>query len=337
MTWVVAGVAMGGSALLGAGGSIAGGLIGANASKKAAGQQESALYAQFGQQQSARDQMLQYFDPFRQMGLQAGQALTGELYSPQQQTQQAQSSIDSLNRQMGVLRQQMMGYRTGQGVPILQGDRASERRAVVWNQMIQQNEQQQAAIKDQLATQQSQLANAKTQAANPNAQAEQLQNNPMYTAGANVVGRHLAAQGLQGSQEAIRQEGTLAATVYQNQIQNQLGIYQPSVGAAGQMAGNIGNLGMQMGQTLGNVGQVQAQGTIGAANSWQQMASGIGNAASGAIGGALNYSLFNKLMGNMNTGSGGGGGSQASLNTNWSPAGRAAPGGFGFGGATGAY
>src|SRR6185295_8209212 len=111
-----------------------------------------------------------------------------------------------------------------------------------------------------------------------------------------------AAQGLQGSQEAIRQEGTLASNVYQNQIQNQLGIYQPTVGASANMAGTIGNMGQGMAQTLGNIGQAQAQGTIGAGNAW---AGAIGGAANAAIGGGsalLNYSLYNKLIGNMNTG-----------------------------------
>jgi len=325
---------IGGGAVLGGLGSLAGGLLGSNAARRAAGQQESGLYAQFGQQQSTLNQMLNYFDPFRTMGLQAGQALTGELYSPEQQIQQAQTSLEGLNRQLSTLKQQMAGYRTGQGVPILQGDRASERRAVVWQQMIDQNKSQQAALTNQIASQQSQLKQAQAQAANPNAQAEQLARNPMYTAGANVIGRRLAAQGLQGSQEAIRQEGSLAANVYQHQIQNQLDIYQPTVGAAGQMAGNIGNLGMQMGQTLGNVGQVQAQGTVGAANAWQGALSGIGNAASGAAGGLLNYNLYSKLIGNMNTGNTGLASGTANVNpefkTNWSPTGQAPPS-YGFG------
>ena len=295
-------IAIGGGTALGVGGSLAGAFIGSNAAKKAAGQQESALYAQFGQQQSTLNQMLNYFDPFKEMGLQAGQALTSELYSPQQQTQQAQASIDQLNRQLMNLNQQAKGYETGQGVPLLQGDNASERRKTVWLQMIDQNNQQRVAIQNQIKAQQGQLQRAETQAANPNAQAEQLQQNPMFTAGQNVISRKLAAQGLQGSQEAIRQEGTLAANVYENQIQNQLGIYQPAVAQAGQMAGNIGQVGLASAQTLGGIGQAQAQGTIGAANALTGGISGAANALTGAGSALLNYNLYSKLIGNMNTG-----------------------------------
>ena len=213
--------AIGGGAVLGLAGNIAGGIIGSNSAKKAAGQQESALYAALGQQQSTQNTLLNYFDPFRTMGLQAGHSLTGELYSPQQQIDSTQMSVDSLNRQLSTLQEQLKGYQapSGIGVPLMQGDRASERRAVVWNQMIAQNKQQQRAIQDQLATQQSQLESAKKQLANPQSQTDMITQNPMYTAAANAATRRLAAQGLQGSQEAIRQEGTLASNVYQNQIQ----------------------------------------------------------------------------------------------------------------------
>jgi hypothetical protein len=331
MTWVAA--AIGTSAVVGAGGSIVGGMMGANAAKKAAGQQESGLYAALGQQQSTQNTLLNYFDPFRTMGLQAGQGLTGELYSPQQQTQQAQSTLDQLNMKLKQLQVQDQGFRTGVGVPVLQGDKASERRAVVWDQMTQQNHQQQAAIKQQIAAQQGQLKNAQAQAANPQSQADLITGNPMYTAASNAASRQLAAQGLQGSQEAIRQEGTLASDVYQKQIANQLGIYQPTVGAAANMSGLIGNMGQGMAQTLGGIGQAQAQGTIGQANAWSGAVSGAANSLTGAGSSLLNYSLYNKLMGNMNTGAANTGAattgaSQSSLNTNWSPAGRPSPNAF---------
>ncbi len=300
MTWVAA--AVGGSALIGAGGSIAGGLIGANASRKAAGQQESALYAALGQQQSTQNTLLNYFDPFRTMGLQSGQALTGELYNPQQQVEQAQSTLDTLNQRMQSLQQQMKGYYTGQGVPLLTGDKASERRNVVWNQMINQNIQQRTALREQIVAQQGNLVRAQKQVANPQSQTDMITGNPMYTASANAATRRLAAQGLQGSQEAIRQEGTLASDVYQKQIQNQLGIYQPTVGATANIAGLIGNLGQGMAQTLGGIGAAQAQGTIGSANAWNGAISGAANSLTGAGSGLLNYSLYNKLMGNLNTG-----------------------------------
>ncbi len=300
MTWVAA--AVGGSAVLGMGGSVLGGVMGGNAAKKAAGQQESGLYAALGQQQSTQNTLLNYFDPFRTMGLQAGQALTGELYNPQQQIEQAQSTLDSLNQKMKSLHQQQKGFATGQGVPLLTGDKASERRGVIWSQMIDQNVQQQRALREQIAAQQGNLARAQKQAANPQSQADMITGNPMYTAASNAASRHLAAQGLQGSQEAIRQEGTLAADVYQKQMANQLGIYQPTVQSTANVAGMIGNLGMAQAQTLGGIGEAQAQGTIGQANAWQGAVSGAANSAIGGGSTLLNYSLYNKLIGNMNTG-----------------------------------
>src|SRR5689334_14288498 len=113
MTWVAA--AIGGGAAMGLGGNILGGIMGANGAKRAAGQQESALYAALGQQQSTQNTLLNYFDPFRTMGLQAGRSLTGELYSPQQQVDATQMSVDSLTRQLQSLRQQMVGYGKGEG------------------------------------------------------------------------------------------------------------------------------------------------------------------------------------------------------------------------------
>ncbi len=300
MTWVAA--AIGGSAVLGAGGSIVGGLMGANAAKKAAGQQESGLYAALGQQQSTQNTLLNYFDPFRSMGLQAGQAMTGELYSPEQQIQTGQMRLDSLNRQLEGLNKQAQGYKTGQGVPMMTGDMASERRKTVWDQMIQDNAKQRAAVRDQIATTQSQMAIAQKQAANPQSQADLITGNPMYAAAANAASKRLAAQGLQGSQEAIRQEGTLASDVYQKQIANQLGIYQPTVGATANIAGLIGNLGQGMAQTQAGIGAAQAQGTIGQANAWQGAVSGATNSVIGGGSTLLNYSLYNKLIGNMNTG-----------------------------------
>ena len=293
---------IGAGAVMGTAGSIAGGLIGSNAAKRAAGQQESGLYAALGQQQSTQNTLLNYFDPFRTMGLQAGQGLTGELYSPQQQSQQAQSTLDSLNAKMQSLKQQAKGYETGQGVPLLTGDKASERREVVWRQMIDQNNQQQRALKEQIVAQQGNLTRAQQQAANPQSQTDMITGNPMYTAASNAASRQLAAQGLQGSQEAIRQEGTQASDVYQKQIANQLGIYQPTVGATANVAGMIGNLGQAQAQTLGDIGQAQAQGTIGQANAWSGAISGTANSAIGAGSGLLNYSLYSKLIGGMNTG-----------------------------------
>jgi hypothetical protein len=300
MTWVAS--AIGGGAVLGAGGSIVGGIMGSNAAGKAAGQQQSALYAALGQQQSTQNTLLNYFDPFRTMGLQAGQALTGELYNPQQQVEQSQATLDTLNQKMKSLLAARNGLSSGQDVPLLTGDKASERRKVIWDQMLSQNDQQQRDIQDQIAAQQGNLKRAQAQAANPQSQTDMITGNPMYTAASNAASRHLAAQGLQGSQEAIRQEGTLAANVYQNQLQNQLGIYQPTVGATAQIAGLIGNMGQGMAQTLGNIGGAQAQGTIGSANAWTGAISGAANAASGAGSALLNYSLYNKLIGNMNTG-----------------------------------
>ncbi len=316
MTWVAA--AVGGSALIGGGGSIAGALIGANSARQAAGQQESGLYAALGQQQSTQNALLNYFDPFRSMGLQAGQALTGELYSPQQQITQAQSTIDQLNMKLKDLTQFGKGLTTGQGVPLMQGANASERRAVVWNQMAQQNDQQIHAIKAQIAQQQAQLTSAQKQAANPQSQADMITGNPMYTAASNAASRQLAAQGLQGSQEAIRQEGTLASDVYQKQIANQLGIYQPTVGAATQMSGLIGNMGQGMAQTQASIGQAQAQGTIGAANAWGQGVSGIANSVTGAGSSLLNYKLYNQLIGGLNTGSANMGGAPTGTGTQYS-------------------
>lgn len=298
---------IGGAAALGFGGNLLTGFMGQSAAKKGAAQEESALYAALGQQQGTQNLMLNYFDPFRTMGLQAGQALTGELYSPQQQIQQSQASLDTLNRQLQTLWQQAKGLETGQGVPILQGYKASERRATVWQQMIEQNHQQTAAIQQQIAAQKSQLARAQDMAKNPNALSDLITSNPMYTAAANAASRQLAAQGLQGSQEAIRQEGTLAANVFQNQIGNQLEMYRPAVAGSAGMAGNIMQSGQGMAQTLGGIGQAQSAGTIGASNSVIGGITGASNSLSGAGSALLNYGLYSKLfsgggLGGANTG-----------------------------------
>ncbi len=290
--------------LLGAGGSIGGGILGGQAASKAATQQQAGLYSALAQQQGTTNQLLNYFDPFRQMGLQAGRALSSELYSPQQQISSTQMTLDSLNRQLQGLQSQYEGYKTGIGIPTLTGPKASELRKPIWDKMAQDNLSQQRAIQDQIATAQSQLTQAQEQAKNPNAQADMITGNPAYQAASQAAGRRLAAQGLQGSQAAIRQEGTLAGQTYQNMIGNQLAIYQPTVGATAQIAGMVGQLGQAQAQTLGGIGQAQAQGTIGQANATNQAITGGANALSGAGSSLLNYSLYQNMMNQMNTGGG---------------------------------
>jgi len=303
MTWVA--VAVGGAAAIGAGTSIYGGISASNAAKDASSSQQQGLWAGLQMQRGTTNQMLQYFDPFRQMGLQAGWGLTSQIYSPQQQIASGQMTLDSLNRKMKTLQQKHEGYKTGIGVPVLTGKYASEKRKPIWDQMIADNQAQMAELNDQIKQQQAMIDQAKVQAANPTSQADQLEKNPMFVAGSNVVGRRLAAQGLQGSQEAIRQEGTLAANVYQNQVANELGIYQPTVGQAGQMATNIMASGQNQAQTLGGIGQSQAQGIMNSNQAWMSGIQGATNAVTGAGSTMLNYSMYNNLinsMGSQNTG-----------------------------------
>jgi hypothetical protein len=300
MTWLAA--AVGGSAALSAGGSIFTGLMGSNAAKSAAAGQESMGYQALGMQQSAIQQMLAYFDPFRQQGLQAGQALTGELYSPAQRTQQLQSSLTGFQNDLATAQRKLAEASSGSSVPVLTGKDASSRRVPIWNQAISQARSEVERIQGQITSTQGQLTAAQQNAANPASQADMITGNPMYQAGAQAVSRRLAAQGLQGSQEAIRQEGSLASGTYQNQIANQLALYQPTVGATAQMAGNIGTMGNQMAQTLGGIGQTNAQGILGAS---QALQGGITGAASSLNSGAsnlLNYQLYNKVFGQANTG-----------------------------------
>lgn len=323
MTWVA--VAIGGSAAVSAGVGLTGAFMGQNAAKDAASSQQQALFSALQTQRGTTAQMLQYFDPFRQMGLQAGTALTGELYSPGQQTFQAENTLATLQSQMKELQRVAEGYKTGVGVPLLTGKNASEKRKTVWDQMIADNKSQQAALQTQIEQQQRMVTQAQEQAKNPSSLSDMIEANPMYTAGSNVVSRRLAAQGLQGSQEAIRQEGTLAANVYQNQVANQLGIYQPTVGAAGQIATNIMQSGQNQAQTLGLAGQAQAQGTL---NANQALWSGIGNATNSLNAGAgtlLNYQMFNNLMGSTGKANTTPGGWDPVMGTGTAPSGTAVP------------
>ncbi len=297
--------AIGGSALLGAGVSLAGGIFGQNAAKDAASSQQQGLFAGLQAQRSTTQQMLQYFDPFRQNALGAGSALTSELYAPSQQLSQAQNTMTDLQGKLTALQKQRKGYEIGTGVPVLTGKNASEKRKPIWDQMIADNEAQQAEIQTQLEQTKQQVNQAQQNVNNPNYLSDLIEKNPMFTAGANVVGRRLAAQGLQGSQEAIRQEGTLAAGVFQNQVGNQLGIYQPGAQMTGQMASNIMQSGQAQAKTLGNIGQAQAQGIMGANQALWNGIQGASNSVSQAGGTMLNYDMYNKLinsMGHKNTG-----------------------------------
>lgn len=305
MSFVAVATAVGGTALLGAGASIYGGMQQASAAKGASAAQQDA-YSLANQTTIAggRD-ALAYLDPFRQYGLNAGSSLQQALYSPQQQMQQMDTQKAALQGEVDRLKALAPKWDTYQ---VLTGKNASERRASMFTQENQIAQQKIAEAQSKLDTFNKQYEMAKTQAAQP---AAKIQESPWYQFQADLLNRgmdrSMAAQGLTGSGAALEERRMgllqLGAQETENQFNRMAHLYDVGANAASTGAGVMTGAAQNIAQNQIASGQAQAQGIMGVAGANAGMATGIANSISGAVGMGLQYNQFENLI-NANKGSG---------------------------------
>lgn len=120
-----------------------------------------------------------------------------------------------------------------------------------------------------------------------------------------AIQRQLAAQGLlrSGRQTAALTDLELGLAMQRQQILGGLagtGAGQAYAGIAGQLGGQLGanaiNFGQQLGTSFQNMGAINANAITGQANAWGNALAGINNAAQGAAGQYVNWTLQNQLL-----------------------------------------
>ena len=293
MSFVAAGVAIGGAAVIGGGASIYSGMLQADAAKEGSEAQVNAFnQASLTSQAGTRD-ALAYLDPFRQYGLNAGVSLQQALYSPEQQQQQVNQQRIALQGEVD---------RLTAALPVWQPHGEED-----YKYRYPAHEQAYAIADAKLKDAQSKLATFEKQAAampQGSAQGPKIQESPWYQFQADLLNRSqdraFAARGLTGSgfeaEERRRGLIELGAGETERQFSRLKGLYDvganTSTVGANAITGNATNIANNQ---IG-VGQAQAQGIAGVANAQSNMVSGVANSITGAIGTGLNYMQFQNLL-----------------------------------------
>lgn len=296
--------AIGGSALLGAGSSIYGGILQREGAKEASGAQQDA-YGRANQiiQSSSRD-ALSYLDPFRQFGLNAGSTLQDMLFSPQQRAGQIESQRMQLQGEVDRLKAAVPVWETyGQN---LTGKNASERRGAMFNNEYAEANQRVKDAQQKLASfnQQAQAMQARADQQG----GQQIQASPWYQFQADLFNRSqdraMAARGLTGSgfeaEERRRGLIELGAGETERQFGRLKGLYDVGAQTSQVGANVLTGTGSQVAQNQVGMGQAQAQGILGAANANAGMVAGVSNAVTGAVGMGLQQAQWDKFLSGLN-------------------------------------
>lgn len=302
MSFVAA--AIGGSAVIGAGASIYGGLQQKDAAKKGMNAQIDMANRAIQTQQSGQSQALNYLDPFRQYGLNAGSTLQSLLYSPGQlQAQQQgellrlQSDVDSLKKKQYASfedwhRERGAQYTGGKGLKRSRGA-YSAYTADINRQLTD------AESKLNLYKQQSDLQTQQAAQGQP-----EIEASPWYQFQADLLNRSqdraFAARGLTGSgfeaEERRRGLIELGAGETERQFGRLKGLYDIGANTAAVGAGTLTGTAANVANTQLAQGQAQAQGYTNIAGANTNIATGIANSVTGALGAGLNYYQFQNLI-----------------------------------------
>lgn len=301
MAWVA--VAIGGSAAVGAGAGIYGGMQQSKAAKKAANAQSDAMRLGIQQQQAGKAEALNYLDPVRQWGLNAGSTLQSMLYSPEQLRAQQQSELLRLQGDVATLKDKEMTfdewhrergaqYTGGKGLKRSRGAHAAYS-ANLTQQMTD------AQGKLNLYQQQSALQNEQAAQGGP-----EIEASPWYKFQAELFSRNEdranSARGLTGSgfEAEARRVGMLQ--LGGEETERQFGrLYQMlgiGANAAAQGAGVITGTAQGVSNLQVGIGQAQAQGYMGVAGGNASAASGVANSITGSVGAGLHYSQMQNLI-----------------------------------------
>lgn len=315
MPWGVAA-----AAVVGAGASIYAGSQQAGAARDASGAMTDAYGRATNVSVAAQRDALSYLDPYRQYGLNAGSSLQDALYSPQQKIQQLDTQRASLEGEVARLQSLVPKWETYGN---LTGKNASERKAAEFTAEQNLALQKVAEAQSKLDTFNKQYEVQKAQANQP---AAKIQESPWYQFQADLLNRSMdrsmAAQGLTGSGAAMEERRVgllqLGATETENQFSRLKGLYDVGANAASVGAGVITGTAQSIANNTIGAGQAQAQGYMGVAGANADMAKGVANSLTGAVGQGLNYTQFQNLIA-ANRGSGGLAPRQSAPDMNFNP------------------
>jgi hypothetical protein len=306
MSWVA--VAIGGSALIGAGGSIMGGLTQSGAAKDAAATQADAYRQGITTTQQAGRDALAYLDPYRQFGLNAGNTIEAMLYSPDQRIAQMEQGRLAAQAEVDRLKSLVPDW---DRYPVFTGKNASERRAQAFmeerNTALTKVAEAEAKLKS--FDQQAALFQKQTQAGT--FEPRKIEESPWYAFQAELLGRNMdrffAARGLTGSgfeaEERRRGLLELGAGETERQYSRMAGLFGTGANAAlagaGVLTGTAQNVaGMQVGQ-----GNAIANGLLRVGEANAGMAAGISNQLNSAAGLYLQnqqWNAFRDTLANRN-------------------------------------
>jgi hypothetical protein len=299
MSWVA--VAIGGSALLAGGTSAMTGIMGSNSAKEASAAQQDAANRGITTLQAGQRDALNYLDPFRQFGLNAGYSLQDSMYSPEQRAAQMDQQRLQYTAEVDRLKALVPKWETYQ---TFTGKNASERRRDAFTAEYNTALQKVAEAESKLKSFNQQADLTKTQAASGVFKAPEMQESPWYKFQSELLGRNMdrffAARGLTGSgfeaEERRRGLIELGAGETERQYSRLFNMYGTGANAANAGAGALTGTSQGMANMQVGAGQAQAQGIIGSNSAITNAITGGTNAATGAVGSYLNYQMFQNLM-----------------------------------------
>jgi hypothetical protein len=302
MSWVAVAVA-GGSALIGAGGSITGGLLSSGAAKDASAAQQDAANRGITTLQAGQRDALNYLDPFRQFGLNAGYTLQDSMYSPEQRAAQMDQQRLQFTAEVDRLKALVPKWETYQ---TFTGKNASERRRDAFTAEHNAALQKVAEAESKLKSFNQRVDLTKAQVASGVNKMPEMQESPWYKFQSELLGRNMdrffAARGLTGSgfeaEERRRGLIELGAGETERQYSRLFNMYGTGANAANAGAGALTGTSQGMANMQVGAGQAQAQGIIGANQGIVDAITGGVNAVNAGVGGALNYKMFQNLMAN---------------------------------------
>lgn len=301
MSFVVAGVAVGGSAAIGVGGSIWSGMVQRDAAKESAAAMEDASRRAESGLNARQNQALALLAPFMRPGSRAGDTLSRLVVSPQERKRQSALERADMEANIAKLSQGI----SWENMPLLTGKNASERRESMWKE-------QEGARKNQLTAAQQALTDFdKRVEIEGQFGDEPIQNSPLYDwqmeQGTKYLDRSLARKGLRGSGEGVKLLGDfvrgLGAEESERQVGRLMNLFNTGANAASGSANLLQAFAPQIAQTQISQGDARARGILGAGEATSNMITGSVNQINGAVGNYLQFDMFKRLM-NKNSGGG---------------------------------
>lgn len=281
MSWVA--VAIAGSAVLGVAGNAASGVLGAEAAGSASRAQFGMINQEHARLNSLQALLRQYFDPFIQSGRLASDKLMLQAVTPQE-----------LESQRKLERARLVAARPS---PPTTGD--YKQYGPQYNQWRTDMQAWEDRIKQFDAETPVLLERAQT-AANTS-----TQDTPAFRQQVELTNRALAAQGLLGSERAIAEQANVAANAFNSERSLLAGLAGQGVQSVSSLSGSLVPIGATQAELGVRGGQALAAGELGRAGAITGAISGGVNSVTGAGSTLLNYNLYSKLIGGLNTGSGG--------------------------------